>query len=94
MKNEGFSAHRLSKAADNPREVAFAEQWDKENNDESWHWAVIEHLIPDVTERDRKVAATVIQWLGSPVGMAFLGDVLKRSPKLREEMLEEVAMAE
>jgi hypothetical protein len=38
--------------------------------------------IPDVallrpTERDRMVAATVIQWLGSNVGFCFLEDALK-----------------
>lgn len=32
-----------------------------------------------VTERDRKVAATVIQWLGTNVGMGFLHMVLSKN---------------
>lgn len=31
-----------------------------------------------ITNRDRMIVATVIQWLGSNVGMAFLQDSLKR----------------
>lgn len=31
---------------------------------------------PPVTDRDREVAATMIQWLGSPVGQAFLAKSL------------------
>ena len=30
----------------------------------------------DVTPRDAEVAATVIQWLGSPVGQRFVKEVL------------------
>jgi hypothetical protein len=29
----------------------------------------------EVTDRDREVAATVIQWLGSPVGQDFVAEV-------------------
>ena len=29
-----------------------------------------------VTDRDREVAATVIQWLGSPCGQSFVEDVI------------------
>lgn len=29
----------------------------------------------DVTERDAQIAATIIQWLGSPVGQWFLRDL-------------------
>ena len=35
----------------------------------------------EVTERDRKVAATVIQWLGSPVGQSFLSKLSKRTQR-------------
>jgi hypothetical protein len=31
-----------------------------------------------ITERDRNIAATLIQWLGSNVGMAFLHESLRR----------------
>lgn len=83
----------------NPREVAFAEQWQIEND----HSDYLAHLLrvncdrkddgarPDPafgswyrypigppTERDRIIAATVIQWLGSNIGMDFIGQSLKR----------------
>lgn len=94
----GLHAHRLNEH--NPREVAFAHQWDKEH---CWH-DILQSLCsqecgPDdegavrvldpicnhkrfplgnVTGRDRIVAATVIQWLGSNVGMCFLEDALRQ----------------
>lgn len=30
---------------------------------------------PEVSDRDAQVAATVIQWLGTPVGQGFLGSL-------------------
>lgn len=35
-------------------------------------------VIEIITERDRKIVATVIQWLGSNVGMCFLENSLAR----------------
>ena len=35
-------------------------------------------VVEEITVRDRRIVATVIQWLGSNVGMAFLSDSLKR----------------
>lgn len=35
----------------------------------------------EVSDRDREVAATVIQWLGSPVGNNFLRELLERFNK-------------
>ncbi len=37
------------------------------------------NLIMKVTNRDRYIAATVIQWLGSNVGLAFLDRALRRA---------------
>lgn len=34
--------------------------------------------ILDINSRDRKIVATVIQWLGSNCGMCFLGEALDR----------------
>ena len=31
----------------------------------------------DITQRDATVAATIIQWLGSPIGQDFVLDVLE-----------------
>jgi hypothetical protein len=37
------------------------------------------HIFPDhITKRDRVVAATVIQWLGSTVGNCFVQEVLRK----------------
>ena len=64
---------------DNPMEQRFAEEWKKQET--VGH--TLEYLLSSrinereaVDEHDQEVAATVIQWLGSPVGLAFLEDVL------------------
>lgn len=78
----GFHSNRLHPDADNPREVAFAEQWAKINH-RHLSRPQLEYLIPDnFTERDAQVAATVIQWLGTNVGMSFIRDVMEREPKV------------
>jgi hypothetical protein len=79
----GFSAFRLDPKQDNPREVTFAHLW-QEEHDRAARRDIVGHLIPDLTERDVSVAATIIQWLGSNVGMSFLHDAAKRNPKIRE----------
>lgn len=70
----GSSAHRT---ANNPEEKRFAEAWTQSNR----FGNTLAHLLnekgwgrhsPEPTKRDRFVAATVVQWLGSPVGQAFL----------------------
>lgn len=83
----GFSANRLHPDADNPREVAFAASWEKVNSPVFGH-PTVEYLIPNSTERDAKVAATIIQWLGSNVGMSFLVDVIEEEPKVKEWLRE------
>lgn len=57
----------------NPEEKRFADAWKKEH--------VLHHLLgngafPRVpTKEEAAAAATVIQWLGSPVGQGFLSDL-------------------
>jgi hypothetical protein len=73
---KGLNAHRQ---AYSPVERLFAETWaeyDKENH-------ILEYLLSDtinesqpVSEDDQVTVATVIQWLGSPVGQGFLAKVL------------------
>lgn len=95
----GIHAHRLNEH--NPREVAFAAQWDQEleyhdilqtlcsqacgRNDEGAvrvfdPFGVLYRRYPvgAITERDRVIAATLIQWLGSNVGLAFVTESLRR----------------
>lgn len=78
---------------DNPREKTFAEFWEKEQKDGH----ILDSLL-DVkhssnpwtplgpapsSDRDKEVAATVIQWLGSNVGMDFLRQVINASPEIQ-----------
>ncbi len=72
----------------NHKEKIFAENWKvwndiKQNTSEH---PVIQHIlshddecdktVPDISQRDVVVAATVIQWLGSNVGQEFLIECL------------------
>lgn len=79
MKNEGLSINRFKA---NPLEYEFALAWEAINTDEVGHLngrGTLDYMLSpsnrpngEVTDRDRVVAATVIQWLGSPVGQSFL----------------------
>lgn len=70
---------KLHRLADNPEEQRFALAWDAANR----HGRVLAHLLsrgdsshpPHPSDRDIQVAATVIQWLGSPVGQGFMRDL-------------------
>lgn len=85
MKHVGLSAHRTK---DNLLEKRFATAWDRENNPPSFlngGHGVLQHLLcskgdgiitRELTEEEIKAAATVVQWLGSPVGYGFLESVL------------------
>ena len=77
MKTTGFHTHRF---ADNPEEQRFAEAWDRMNG----HPSAVNYLlhvgdgngfVPAASDRERAIVATVIQWLGSPVGQGFLRDL-------------------
>lgn len=67
--------------ASNPEERKFADAWAAQQA--SGH--TIHYLLDprsgqsgrplEASDRDQAVAATVIQWLGSPVGQAFLRDL-------------------
>jgi hypothetical protein len=77
MKHQGYLANRLSRE---PLEALFAKVW-QEQNDAGSTLAYILTGAPSwdhVSERDVAVAASVIQWLGSAVGQAFLEEVHTR----------------
>ena len=79
MKNKGLHQYRFK---DNPLEKAYAEQWEKDNKE----GRILDYLLAkdpnypkdEVTDRDIEVAATVIQWLGSPCGQSFVEDVINK----------------
>lgn len=85
MFNKGLRQYRFM---ENPIEKIFAEEWDRLNS--IGHHSTLDYLLAkepnhpkgEVTDRDREVAATVIQWLGSPVGQNFLKDVQIRVDKI------------
>jgi hypothetical protein len=76
MKHKGLHTHRFKQ---NPEEKKFAQAWEKENE----HGKLLAYLmtegdqryVVDATDDQKLVAATVIQWLGSPVGQNFLRDL-------------------
>lgn len=88
VKHVGISANRLHPKADNPREVVFARLWQEQNDLQH----TLEYILSNdnrravVSERDIEVAATVIQWLGSNVGMSFLTSAIEASPQIRQWM--------
>jgi hypothetical protein len=85
-KNQGLNAHRFR---DNPEEHAFAMAWSVENdadkNRDLLGWLLGDGTRPaEPSDRDRVVAATAIQWLGSPVGQGFLRELgWEKRPKKR-----------
>ena len=74
---QGFRKYRFK---DNPLEQKFAEEWVKRNREGK----ILLYLTSpsnrleqsDLCERDKIIAGSVIQWLGTPVGQCFLRDVL------------------
>lgn len=84
-----YQGHGVHRYASNPEEKAFALAWQNECD----KGAVLSYLLfpeydgprasrPVPSDAENKVAATVIQWLGSPVGQTFLRDMgyTKTSP--------------
>lgn len=75
MKHEGRATYRLR---ENPMEQKYHEAWKLENE----RGDLLAWLLGDgsrkgtVSARDAAVAATVVQWLGSPVGQHFVAGVL------------------
>ena len=72
----------------NPREKAFANEWQKENEILCYvnqGRGTLQNLMYDknnkpifyITDNDRVIVATVIQWLGTNIGFDFLERALK-----------------
>ncbi len=89
----GINAYRLDPAQDNPREVAFSRKWEELNltrisvTEAIYKTPLLATLLKEEpSARDSQVAATIIQWLGSNIGMGFLMDVMRIEPKIREDL--------
>lgn len=52
----------------NIMEQCFAEAWERRQTSRGWR--VLQKLLPNATQPDAFVAATVVQWLGSSVGLS------------------------
>ena len=71
----GYFANRLQNRRLNCYEVAYAEVWHRENNRLTGD--LLDCLLPGFTVETSRVAATVIQWLGTDAGQGFLRKVGK-----------------
>jgi hypothetical protein len=82
IKHEGLNKHRLSRE---PLEKIYARKWAEANDRRpGMPHGTLQYLLGDdnrpldeLDQRDAEVAATVIQWLGSPVGQFFVADALR-----------------
>lgn len=71
QKVRGLHTHRFK---DNPEEKRFAQEWARQGN--TLAYLLGNGVTPaEPSDRDAQVAATIIQWLGSPVGQCFLRDL-------------------
>ena len=95
MKNKGKNQYRFKQ---NPIEKIFAELWDNMNTGIAGRidgCGVLDYIMAEdpnnpkgeVTDRDRVVAATVIQWLGSPVGQGFLKRADRKAVSMITDMV-------
>lgn len=79
MNNKGLRQNRFSK---NPLEKRFADEWELANESSFSTSILLDHILSEdekylhtCTTREREVAATIIQWLGTEIGQGFLDDV-------------------
>lgn len=84
IRYQGKNVHRFDQ---NPLEKVFAKRWQ-----ELCEYGQIEYLLSGpinqrlpITDKEQIAANTVVQWLGSPVGQAFLCTVVRT--KEAEEFL-------
>lgn len=81
----GVQTHRFKK---NPLEARFAKEWHRLNSTDDPSQSTLAYMLCDgdqhhtkpPTDEQRKVASTVVQWLGSPVGARWVLDVLALDP--------------
>lgn len=61
----------------NPLEAAFAQQWEDRNSDGSLIHAICGD-VESFTRQECYIAASIVQWLGTNVGMGFVETALQR----------------
>lgn len=84
VRHRGLHPYRYK---DNPTEKAFALAWQQQESLGGGNLAYMlgdGHRLAVVKDRERLVANTIIQWLGSPVGRGFLESVGFRQVSDRE----------
>ena len=80
-KDNGISRYRFEQ---NPAERIFVEEFleqDKWSNTLEYLLSSYPNIRQDVTDEQRAVAMTIIQWIGSPCGQSFLQVVAERCKK-------------
>lgn len=72
--HRGVAYNRVTGAAAqrNPQEASLAKAWEAVNAPNPHLTPMLESLMPGHTQEQATAAATVIQWMGSEVGMDFL----------------------
>jgi len=76
----GINASRLQRKL-HKDEAAFVEQWQSfnENNEAIRYILSSDNMLPPIpSQHDCVIAETMIQWLGSNVGMGFVLSVLEK----------------
>jgi hypothetical protein len=75
--DNGFKPHRFKS---NPMEKRFAEKWRLKNifgvDVMNYILSIHDRKYDEPTQEEIRTANGVIQWLGSPVGLSFIRDVL------------------
>lgn len=75
VSHQGLAHNRIASAElrkFNVVEAALARAWGIANEHSPQLPGLMHQLIPGFSSRDAEVAATLVQWLGSEIGMAFL----------------------
>lgn len=85
--HQGACANRLHPHAGNELEVRYAQAWEAlQARGKTLQYLLGKNNEPGViSQHDAEVAATIIQWLGSPVGSNFVRDVVEAHEKEMSE---------
>ncbi|MFZ2763589.1 MAG: hypothetical protein WAX80_00915 [Minisyncoccia bacterium] len=84
LEHVGYFAHRTVFGSGD-LELIFASRWMERNNERGGHFLtnLLNHNghdeSQDTTQRDARVSATVVQWLGTNCGFSFLVSCLKEA---------------